>query len=110
MISIEEFRKIKLEVARVIEAQKVEGSKKLLKLKVSLGEKGERTLVAGIAQHYAPESLLGKLVVVVSNLEPATIRGIRSEGMLLAAEENFPESIISLLTLDRPVKEGSSIL
>ncbi|MGB9553333.1 MAG: methionine--tRNA ligase, partial [bacterium] len=100
MISIEEFRKIKLEVARVIEAEKIEGSQKLLKLKVSLGENGERTLVAGIALHYAPESLLGKLIVVVSNLEPATIRGIRSEGMLLAAEEDSPERTISLLTLD----------
>ncbi|MGB9833431.1 MAG: methionine--tRNA ligase subunit beta [bacterium] len=110
MISIEEFRKIKLEVGRVIEAQKVEGSEKLLQLKVNLGQDGERTLVAGIAMHYAPESLLGKLVVVVSNLEPATIRGIRSEGMLLAAEEDSPEHTISLLTLDHPVKEGSRIL
>jgi methionine--tRNA ligase beta chain len=110
MISIEEFRRIKLQVARVVDARKVEGSSKLLELKVSLGEEGERILVAGIAQHYNPEALVGKLVVVLSNLEPATIRGIRSEGMILAAEEDSPENKISILTLDRPVKEGSKIL
>lgn len=109
MISIDEFRKSRLVVGKVTEAEGVPGSKKLLKLKVSLGPEGERTLVAGIGSHYSPEDLVGKLIVVVANLEPATIRGVKSEGMLLAAEESS-SGAISLLTLDHPVQEGSPIL
>ncbi|MEG1477991.1 MAG: methionine--tRNA ligase, partial [Clostridiales bacterium] len=74
-ISIEDFAKIDLRVATVLEAEKVEGADKLLKLQIKIGEE-QRQLVAGVAQHYAPEDLVGKNVVVVANLKPAKLRGI----------------------------------
>jgi len=84
MISFEEFQKIELKVAKIIEAEKIEKSEKLLKLIVDLGDE-KRQLVAGIAKYYKPEDLIGKEVVVVSNLEPKKLMGIESQGMLLAA-------------------------
>jgi methionyl-tRNA synthetase len=84
LISIEEFAKIDLRVARVMAAEKVEGSDKLLKLKVRVGT-AERQIIAGIAQHYQADALVGKEIVVVANLKPAKLRGNLSEGMLLAA-------------------------
>ncbi len=84
-IKIDEFLRIDLRVARVIEAERVENTDKLLKLQVELG--GERRqLVAGIAEAYDPDALIGKRIVVVANLEPARIRGVESQGMLLAAD------------------------
>jgi len=84
-INFEEFQKIDLRVGKIIEVEKVEGTDKLLKLKVDLGEE-KRQLVAGIAKFYQPEDLVGKEIVVVVNLEPKTFRGIESQGMLLAAD------------------------
>ncbi|HYH05309.1 MAG TPA: methionine--tRNA ligase, partial [Bacillota bacterium] len=84
LISIDEFAKVDLRVAQVVAAEKVEGSDKLLKLQVRIGAE-ERQIVAGIAQHYAAETMVGKEIVVVANLKPAKLRGIVSEGMLLAA-------------------------
>jgi methionyl-tRNA synthetase len=83
-ISIEDFMKVELRVAKVLAAEKVEKSKKLLKLSVDVGTE-HRTLVAGIAEAYEPESLVGKTVVVVFNLKPAKLMGIESNGMVLAA-------------------------
>ena len=83
MITIDQFARLDLRVAEVVSAKPVEGAKKLLLLEVDLGEE-RRTLVAGIAQYRTPAELVGKQIVVVANLEPATIRGVRSEGMLLA--------------------------
>ena len=84
-IKIDEFLRIDLRVARVIEAERVENTDKLLKLQVELG--GERRqLVAGIAEAYDPDALIGKRIVVVANLEPARIRGVESQGRLLAAD------------------------
>ncbi len=87
MISFEDFQKIDLRVAKIIEAKRVEGSEKLLKLIVDLGNE-KRQLVAGIAKYYRPEDLIGKEIVVVANLEPKKIMGIESQGMLLAANLN----------------------
>lgn len=84
-ISIEQFFETRLKVARVISAEPVAGADKLLKLQVDVGD-GERQLVAGIAKSYEPESLVGKRIVVVTNLRPARIRGVESQGMLLAAD------------------------
>ncbi len=84
-INFEEFQKIDLRIGKVIEAEKIEGTDKLLKLKVDLGEE-KRQLVAGIAKFYQPEDLIGKEIVVVANLEPKIFRGIESQGMLLAAD------------------------
>lgn len=84
-ITIDDFGKIKLRTAKIIEAEAIKKSKKLLKLQVSLGNGDRRQIIAGIAQHYNPEELIGKTIVVVANLKPAKLMGERSEGMLLAA-------------------------
>jgi methionine--tRNA ligase beta chain len=84
-IRFEDFQKIDLRVGKVLEAEKVEGSEKLLKLIVDLGSE-KRQLVAGIARYYKPEDLIGKEIVVVVNLEPKKLMGIESQGMLLAAD------------------------
>jgi len=84
-IALDTFQKVELRVATVLGAEKIAGSKKLLKLNVDLGSE-QRTLVAGIAQVYEPAALVGRQVVVVANLEPATLMGVRSDGMVLAAD------------------------
>jgi methionine--tRNA ligase beta chain len=80
MISFEQFKKIELKVGKVLNAEKIEGSEKLLKLIVDLGDE-RRQLVAGIAKYYKPQDLIGKEIVVVANLEPKKIMGIESQGM-----------------------------
>lgn len=85
MIKFEDFQKVDLRIGKIIKAEKIEDSEKLLKLNVDFGEE-KRQLVAGIAKFYSPESLIGKEIVVVFNLEPKKIRGIESQGMLLAAD------------------------
>lgn len=104
-ISIEEFKKIDLRVGKVLAAEDVPGTDKLLKITVDFNSE-TRTLVAGIKKHYSPEELIGKNIVVVFNLEPAKIRGIKSQGMLLAASDN--EKVV-LLTTDRKIDAGSRI-
>ena len=84
-ISIEQFFEVDLRVAKIVSAEKIENADKLLKLMVDVGGE-QRQLVAGIAQAYETESLIGKLIIVVTNLEPARIRGVESQGMLLAAD------------------------
>jgi len=84
-LSIDEFMKIELRVALVVTAERVQGADKLLRLEVDLGTE-KRQIVAGIAKAYAPEQLVGKRIVVVANLKPAKLRGIESQGMLLAAD------------------------
>ncbi len=104
-VSIEEFGRLDLRVAEIVAAEPIPTSKKLLKLTVRLG--GEpRTLVAGIAEHYRPADLVGKRVVVVANLEPATLMGVQSRGMVLAASEG---ERLALLALDRDVPPGAKI-
>lgn len=83
-ISIDDFMRVELRVARVVAAEKVATSRKLIKMEVDLGTE-QRTLVAGIADAYEAESLVGRSVVVVANLKPAKIMGIESNGMVLAA-------------------------
>jgi methionine--tRNA ligase beta chain len=83
--STEEFQKIDLRVGKILEAEEVEGSEKLLKLEIDLGEK-TRQIVAGIAKFYKAEDLIGKEIVIVANLEPKKILGLESQGMLLAAD------------------------
>ena len=104
-ITIDLLDKINLKVAKVIEAEAVDGSDKLLKLKVSLG-KEERQIVAGIKKYYKPEELVGKKIVIVANLKPAKLRGIESQGMVLAAGE---EDIVRVLTIDGDIEEGANI-
>lgn len=84
-ISFDEFKRMDLRVGQILEAEKVEGTQKLVKLEVDIGME-RRLMVAGVAEVYAPETLVGKRIIVVANLKPATIRGIESQGMLLAAD------------------------
>ena len=87
LISIDDFAKIKLRTAKIIEAEKVKKSKKLLKLIVDLGDK-QRQILAGVSDYYKPEDLVGKTIVVVANLKPAKLMGLESQGMMLAASND----------------------
>lgn len=105
-ISYEQFRQVELRTATILSAEKVEGADKLLKLQIDLGDE-QRQLVAGIAQHYAIKDLPGKTIVVVANLKPAKIRGVESNGMLLAASGG---NQLALLTIDdEKVKPGERV-
>ena len=107
VVSFDDFQKVELRVAEVLAAEKVAGTDKLLKLRISLGEE-ERQIVAGIAQHYDPGQLVGCRIVVVANLRPVKIRGEESRGMLLAAEEK--DGRLVLATVDDPeMKPGLKI-
>ncbi|AGA67608.1 protein containing C-terminal region/beta chain of methionyl-tRNA synthetase [Desulfitobacterium dichloroeliminans LMG P-21439] len=104
-VSIDDFAKLDFRVAKVLHAEKVEKTDKLLKLEIEVAGK-PRTIVSGIAQHYAPEDLVGKHVVIVANLKPAKLRGILSEGMILAASH---EGILEVLTLDKDIPGGARV-
>lgn len=106
MISIEDFAKIELKVGAVLEAQEVEGSEKLIKLKVDLGESEPRQILAGVKQWYKPEDFVGKQVVVIANLEPRQMMGLESQGMMLAADSQDGPVF---LTTDKEVKPGTKI-
>jgi len=107
-ISIKEFQKLDLRIGEIRAAEAVAGADKLVKLSVDIG--GEtRTMVAGIALSYRPAELVGKKVVVVVNLEPATIRGVRSEGMLLAGWVRGDDRSITLVTPERPLPAGAKV-
>lgn len=84
-ISYEDFAKLDLRIAKITAAEPVAGADKLLKLTLDVGELGERTVAAGIKQWYSPEALVGKLVPYLANLEPRELRGVVSQGMLIAA-------------------------
>ncbi|MCI4439058.1 methionine--tRNA ligase subunit beta [archaeon] len=103
-VTIEEFQKLDIRVGKIINAEKIEGAKKLLKLTVDIGEK--RTLVAGIAEYYEPSSLIGKNIVVLANLQYKKIMGIESQGMLLAAVQ---DGIPFILTVEGDVKPGARV-
>jgi methionine--tRNA ligase beta chain len=112
MINYDDFSKVELRVAKVLEAIRVEGSDKLIKLQVSAGDKNEagepinRQILAGIGKFYEPENLVDKEIVIVVNLEPRKLMGEESNGMLLAASD---ENGIAVLTPDREVSPGSGI-
>jgi methionyl-tRNA synthetase len=105
-VAIDDFARIELRVAQVLAAEPVAKSKKLLKLSVDLGEAAPRTIVAGIAEHYAPAELVGKKVVVVANLEPARLMGVESDGMLLAGST---DGRLAVLSLDRDLPPGCRV-
>jgi methionyl-tRNA synthetase len=104
-ISLEDFAKLDLRVAEVIACEKVENTEKLLKLEIKIGEEA-RTIVSGIAKHYTPQDLVGQKVVVVANLKPAKLRGILSEGMLLAASHG---DVLEVLTVEKDLPTGSKV-
>lgn len=105
-ITIEDFMKVQLRVARIIEAEPLEGSDRLLKLQVAIGEE-KRQIVAGIRKSYEPLDLIGRQIVVVYNLKPAKLRGVESQGMLLAATDADGGAI--LLQPDKEAPEGTGV-
>ena len=105
MVNYDDFKKLDLRVAKVIAAEEPEGSEKILRLTIDLGEE-ERQILAGIKSTYSPNDLIGKEIIVIANLESKKIMGMESQGMLLAANtENGP----ILLVPDREVPPGSKI-
>ena len=102
IITIEEFSKVKLKLAKVIKAEKVEDSDKLLKLVLKVGD-CQKQVVSGIAKYYAPQDLIGRKVVFVANLKPAKLRGIESEGMILAVAD---DKDLALVTVDKDMEDG----
>ena len=105
IIDINEFAKLDLRIGKIENAERVKGSKKLIKLEVDVGDE-TRQLVAGIAEEYTPESLIGKLVPVLANLKPVKLMGVESQGMILAVDVNGKPI---LLHPDREVPAGSRI-
>jgi len=106
-ITFEEFKKLDIRVAEIMEASEIEGADKIYKLRINLGSE-EREIVAGIKQHYTIEELIGKKIAVLANLEPRFIRGINSHGMLLAASTE-DKGQVTLLTPDKAILNGAKI-
>ncbi len=105
LIGLEDFKKVNLKVAKILECEVVPKSKKLLKLKLKVGDK-EKQIVSGISEHYKPEDLIGKLIVVVDNLKPSKLMGIDSEGMLLAAKK---DGELKLVLIDGEIEPGAEV-
>jgi methionine--tRNA ligase beta chain len=104
-INYDDFKKLRIRIGLIVEAEKVEGTDKLLKLKVDFGDE-KRQIVSGIAEFYTPEKLIGKQFPFVVNLEPRTIRGVESQGMVLAISSG--EKVV-LLKPQKKVLSGSSV-
>ena len=102
MVSMQDFKKLELKVATIMKVEQHPNADKLLVLRIDLGSE-EHQIVAGIKGHYAPEELEGKQIVVVANLEPAKLRGVESQGMLLAASD---EGRVVVLSPEKVVKAG----
>ncbi len=107
LISLDHFQQVDLRVAAITNAEKIPKADKLLKVEVSLGESEKRQVVAGIAEHYQPDQLIGKHVIFVSNLKPVKLRGVLSQGMLLAATAE--DGSLALTTVDREIPAGSRV-
>lgn len=106
MINYEEFSKVELKVGTILEAEEVEGSEQLIKVRVDLGEENPRQILAGVKQWYKAEDFTGKQVIVVANLEPKKMMGLESQGMMLAADtEDGPV----FLTVPKKVPAGTKI-
>lgn len=103
--TLDDFKKIELRVARILSAEEVVGADRLWRLSIDAGE-GPKQIVAGIKMHYPKESLVGRSIIVVNNLQPAVIRGVESNGMLLAAKSG---SELTLLSLDKDMPAGSIV-
>lgn len=106
LIDIEDFLKLDLRIAEILSAERVEGTDKLVKLSIKIGDE-ERVLLAGIAQFYSEDELKGKKVVVIKNLKPRKMRGIESQGMLLAASNDNGD--LTVLTVDKEIESGAKV-
>ena len=105
IINFDDFLKLNIRVGKIISAEEVEGSNKLIKMKVDIGDE-ERQIVAGISKYYSLDELTNKIVIVLINLEPRKIFGIESQGMLLASIDGDE---VSLLQTDKEMIPGSEI-
>ncbi len=105
LITIDDFQKIKLRTAKIISAERIPKADRLLKLQIEVGDE-KRQLVAGIAQHYSPEELPGKTIIIVANLRPAKIRGVESQGMLLAVHDG---NRLVLVSTDKETASGKGV-
>lgn len=106
MINYEDFKKIELRIAQVLGAERVIGSEKLIKIQVDLGTE-KRQIIAGIAKAYEPSTLVGKQVVVITNLEPRSLMGLESQGMVLATSTEAKGPF--LLIPDQPIDAGAEV-
>ncbi len=107
MINYDQFSAVEMRAATVVSAERVEGSEKLLKLQLDLGELGPRQIIGGIGKAYTPEELVGSQIIIVANLEPRSLMGHESNGMLLASRDESDVPV--LLRPQRPVPAGSKI-
>jgi len=108
IVTFEAWEKLDLRVAEIKNVEEIEGADKLWKLSLDAGELGERTICAGIKEHYSKEELLGKKIIYFSNLKPRKMRGVESQGMLLAAS-NEDHSKVSLISPGEEVNNGSRV-
>ncbi|MEQ1561594.1 MAG: hypothetical protein ABL899_02640 [Nitrospira sp.] len=111
MISIDDFKKLEIKIGHILSAEKIDGADKLLKLSVDMGEESPRQIVSGIALYFPdPQTLVGKKCAFASNLEPRTIRGFESQGMILAVSGGEGENnFFSLLETSSNVTAGSAV-
>ena len=105
MVSMEEFKKLEVRVAEIETVAPHPNADRLYILGLKVGEV-RKTIVAGIRKHYGEEELRGKKIIIINNLEPAVIRGVESQGMLLAASD---EEMLTLVTPERPIKDGAQV-
>lgn len=105
IINFDDFEKLDLRIGKIIEAERMEGSDKIIKTIVDLGEE-ERQILAGIGKYYSPEDLINKVVTVIVNLSPRKIMELESQGMILAVKD---EENLSILTTDKDIRIGSKI-
>ncbi len=106
MISFQEFQKVEMKVGKVLSCDDHPNADKLWVLRVDVGEESPRTLVAGLKGYYTGDELVGRLIVVVTNLEPVSLRGVQSNGMLLAAQEG---DRVVCLTVEKELAPGSTV-
>jgi methionyl-tRNA synthetase len=107
-VDIDLFARVKLRTATIEAVESVPKSKKLYRIQLDVGELGKRQIVSGIAQHYTPDQLIGRQIVIVANLKPAKLMGVESQGMLLAASTDC-DGTLALLTPDKPIVSGSRV-
>jgi len=107
-IKHEDFQKLNLKVAQIKQAEEIKNADNLYKLTLNDGTPEPRTIVAGIKQHYTKEELQNKKIIIIANLEPRTLKGIESQGMLLAASTSDHKKVI-LLTTDKEIENGTKI-
>src|SRR5215470_3055809 len=102
LISIETFAQVSLQVGEIVSAERVPNADKLLRLEVDLGDPTRRQLLAGLAEWYAPSDLLGRKIIVVANLQPRRLRGLESQGMLLAADAADGRPVLATVPAETP--------